>query len=63
MAIQTMDDAQGKADRRVDRTLRSKKKEKFVPLVEREFKDLVSLKDQLEWVRLKKEQKNREWEK
>ena len=61
MAIQTKDDAQGKADRRADKALRSNKKEKFVPLIEREFKDLVSLKDQLDWVRLKKQQKEREW--
>lgn len=63
MPIQTKDDAQDKADRRVDRSFRKKKKEKFVPLLERNFKDLVSLKDQLEWVRLKKLQKDREWEK
>jgi len=60
MAIQTMDDAQSKADRRVDRSLKSKKKEKFVPLIERNFKDLVSLKDQLEWERLKRNQKRNE---
>ena len=58
MAIQTMQDAQGKADRMVDRALKNKKKEKFVPLIEREFKDLVSLADQLEWVRLKRKQKD-----
>jgi len=62
MAIQTMQDAQGKADRMVDRALKSKKKEKFVPLIEREFKDLVSLADQLEWVRLKRKQKYNTYE-
>lgn len=60
MAIQTMDDAQSKADRRVDRSLRSNKKEKFVPLIERKFTDLVSLQDQLEWERLKINQKRNE---
>ena len=62
MAIQSKDDAQGKADKRLDRNLnKPKKKEK--PLMEREFRDLVSLRDQLEWVRLKKIQneKNKKW--
>ena len=61
MPIQTKDDAQDKADRRVDRSFKKRKKEKFVPLLERNFKDLVSLKDQLEWVKLKKKQKDNEW--
>ncbi len=62
MAIQSKDDAQGKADKRLDRNLnKPKKKEK--PLMEREFRDLVNLRDQLEWVRLKKIQneKNKKW--
>ncbi len=62
MAIQSKDDAQGKADKRLDRNLnKPKKKEK--PLMEREFRDLVNLRDQLEWVRLKKIQneKNKSW--
>ena len=62
MAIQSKDDAQGKADKRLDRNLnKPKKKEK--PLMEREFRDLINLRDQLEWVRLKKIQneKNKKW--
>ena len=59
MAIQTKDEAQGKADNRLDRNLKKKnKKEK--PLMEREFKDLVSLADQLKWVELKKKQKEKD---
>ncbi len=64
MAIQSKDDAQGKADKRLDRNLNKPKKPKReIPLMEREFRDLVSLKDQLEWVRLKKIQneKNKSW--
>ena len=60
MPIITKDQAQEKADKRVDRSFFKKKKQKFVPLVERDFKDLVSLADQIEWVRLKKLQKEKE---
>ena len=38
---------------KADKLTRNKKK-KEIPLLERDFKDLVSLKDQLEWTRLKK---------
>jgi hypothetical protein len=58
MAIQTKDDAQSKADKRVDRSFFKKKKLK--PLMEREFNDLISLEDQLKWVELKKKQKDKE---
>jgi hypothetical protein len=64
MPIQSKDDAQSKADNRLDRNLnKSKKPKKFVPLLERDFRDLVTLADQLEWVRLKKIQneKNKKW--
>lgn len=57
MAIQTKDDAQGKADRRLDRNLHKQKKP--IPLMEREFKDLVTLADQLEWIKRKSEEKNK----
>ena len=61
MAIQTMDDAQGKADRRVDRSF--KKKAKKVPLSSETLKDLhargASLAEQLEWIELKKKQKDK----
>lgn len=61
MAIQSKDDAQGKADKRLDRNLnKPKKKEK--PLMEREFNELVSLADQLKWIELKKKQKAKEWQ-
>jgi hypothetical protein len=61
MAIQTKDDAQSKADKRVDRNLfKPAKPKKFIPLIEREFNDLISLEDQLKWVELKKKQKDKE---
>jgi hypothetical protein len=61
MAIQTKDDAQSKADRRLDRNMfkaSSLRKEK--PLMERQFNELVSLADQLKWIELKKKQKSKE---
>ena len=58
MAIQTKDDAQSKADKRVDRSFFKKKKLK--PLMEREFHELISLEDQLKWIELKKKQKDKE---
>ena len=64
MAIQTKDEAQSKADRRLDRNLfKQKKPKKEIPLLERDFRDLVTLADQLEWERLKKIQneKNKKW--
>ena len=63
MAIQTKDEAQSKADNRLDRNLFKPKKKKFIPLLERDFKDLVTLEDQLKWVELKKKQneRNQKW--
>jgi hypothetical protein len=60
MPIISKDDAQGKADRRLDRNLNKQKPKKQIPLLERDFRDLISLADQLEWVRLKKKQKEKE---
>lgn len=60
MAIQTKDDAQSKADKRVDRNLFKKKLKKEKPLMERQFSELISLEDQLKWIELKKKQKARE---
>jgi hypothetical protein len=57
MAIQTKDDAQSKADKRLDRNLHKKKK--FVPLIEREFSELVTLADQLEWIKQKQKLKDK----
>ena len=61
MAIQTMDDAQGKADRRADRSF--KKKKKRVPLGEESWEDLgnrgASLAEQFEWIKLQKQRKER----
>jgi hypothetical protein len=61
MAIQTMDDAQGKADRRVDRSF--KKTKKRVPLGEESWEDLgnrgASLAEQFEWIKLQKQRKER----
>jgi len=63
MAIQTKDEAQSKADKRIDRNLFKKKPKKEKPLMEREFNELVSLADQLKWVEMKKKQqeKNQKW--
>ena len=60
MPIISKDDAQGKADRRLDRNLNKQKPKKQIPLLERDFRDLISLADQLEWVRVKKKQKEKE---
>ena len=57
MAIQTKDDAQSKADKHLDRNLHKQKKEK--PLMEREFNELVSLADQLEWIKQKQKIKDK----
>jgi hypothetical protein len=63
MAIQTKDEAQSKVDKRLDRNLFKPKKKKFIPLLERDFRDLVTLEDQLKWVELKKKQneRNQKW--
>jgi hypothetical protein len=58
MAIQTKDDAQSKADRRVDRSFFKKTKQK--PLTEMKFSEVISLADQLEWLRLKKIEKEKQ---
>lgn len=57
MAIQTKDQAQSKADRKVDRSFF--KKEKLKPLMERDFRDLTTLAEQFEWIRLKKIEKDK----
>lgn len=63
MPIISKDEAQGKADNRLDRNLKKKKQKREKPLMERKFSDLVSLADQLKWVELKKKQneKNKQW--
>ena len=61
MSILTKDEAQSKADKRIDRNLfKPAKPKKFVPLIESEFRDLTSLEEQLKWVELKKKQKDKE---
>lgn len=61
MPIITKDQAQDKASRRLDRALH--KKTKYKPLHEETWGDLTqrgaSLADQLEWVRLKKIEKDK----
>jgi len=57
MAIQTKDQAQSKADRKVDRSFF--KKEKLKPLMERRFDELYTLAEQFEWIRLKKIEKDK----
>ncbi len=58
MAIQTKDDAQSKADRRVDNSFFRKTKQK--PLAERHFSELYTLAEQFEWIKLKKQQKEKQ---
>jgi hypothetical protein len=58
MAIQTKDQAQSKADRKVDRSFF--RKEKLKPLMERDFRDLTTLAEQFEWVRLKRIEKDKQ---
>ena len=52
--IQTKDDAQSKADRRTDRSM--SKSKKFIPLMERNFNDLATLAEQIEWIKRKRRQ-------
>jgi hypothetical protein len=59
MAIQTKDDAQSKADRRVDRSFFKITKQK--PLMEMKFSEVISLADQLEWLRLKRIEKDKQY--
>jgi hypothetical protein len=58
MAIQTKDQAQSKADRKVDRSFFKKEKQK--PLIERRFDELYTLAEQFEWIRLKKIEKDKQ---
>ena len=61
MPIITKEEAQDKASRRLDKTLRKKTKRK--PLHEEEWSDLTqrgaSLAEQYEWLNLKRKQKER----
>ena len=59
MSIQTKDDAQSKADRRVDRSFFKTTKQK--PLMEMKFSEVISLADQLEWLRLKRIEKEKQF--
>lgn len=53
--LQSKDDSQDKVGNKIDRNFN--RKQKKIPLMEQEFKDLVSLKDQLKWIELKRKQK------
>ena len=61
MPIQTKDEAQDKASRRLDRSLKKKTKRK--PLSEESWSDLAqrgaSLAEQLEWINFRRKQKER----
>lgn len=59
--IVSKDDSQDKFSRKADRNMN--KKEKYVPLMERRFNDLISLKDQLKWLELKRKEKQKEKDK
>lgn len=50
--------AQDKADRNLDKKKKPKNKKK-IPLIEREFNELISLEDQLRWLELKRKQKDK----
>ena len=54
MAIPTKESSQDKAANKVDREMKKPKKE--IPLMERDFKDLLTLKEQFEWLKLKQSQ-------
>jgi hypothetical protein len=58
MAIQSKDQAQSKADRKVDRSFFKKEKQK--PLKEREFSELYTLAEQFEWIKLKRIEKDKQ---
>ena len=45
---------------KADKLNRNKKKTKHVSLLEKQFSEMVTLADQLEWIRLKKKQKDNE---
>lgn len=45
---------------KADKLNRNKKKTKQVSLLEKQFSEMVTLADQLEWIRLKKKQKENE---
>lgn len=45
---------------KADKLNRNKKKIKHVSLLEKQFSEMVTLADQLEWIRLKKKQKENE---
>jgi len=61
MAIQTKDEAQDKASRKLDRVMQKKTKRK--PLSEESWGELsqrgASLAEQVEWLRLRQKQKDR----
>lgn len=59
MSIQTKEQSQDKASIKLDKALKNKKKIKFIPLIERDFKDLNTLAEQFEWIKLKKKQKEK----
>lgn len=45
---------------KADKLNRKKKNKKQVSLLEKQFSEMVTLEDQLEWIRLKKKQKENE---
>ena len=45
---------------KADKLTRNKKNKKPVSLLEKDFTDMVTLEDQLEWIRLKKIQREKE---
>jgi hypothetical protein len=51
MAIPTKDSSQDKVNRKIDKNFFKPKK--FVPLIERDFRDLATLAEQFEWIRQK----------
>lgn len=55
--IASKEDSQDKFGRKVDRNMNKSKK--FIPLMERDFNDLHTLKDQFEWLKQKRRQKDR----
>jgi hypothetical protein len=57
MAIPTKDSSQDKVNRKIDKNFFKPKK--FIPLIERNFNDLVSLEEQFEWLKQKRRLKDK----
>jgi hypothetical protein len=53
--IQSKENSQDKINNKIDKNWKKYKKE--IPLIQRNFNDLTTLKEQFEWIKLKKKEK------